>query len=360
MADVHVIGAGPAGSIAALSALRSGHGVTVSEEHPQPGLPRNCSGLFSREGLESLSPFLDYRRHVQNAICGADIHFAGERISVRRNHPVAYVCDRAGMDLELSRRAESEGAELRFNERVRDSFLSKNIIGADGPHSSVALRFGFPRMSRFIFTLQAEIPYRVQDPRMIEMRISGSLYPGFFAWVIPGDECTAEFGVGVSDWRRASEAWGALLKAKGVPSPASRPRGFVIPIRARRRTAMRRGGRNVLLAGDAAGQVKSTTGGGVVFGGGCAAIAGRRALEPHLYELEWRSRFGPDLAMHRAIQSFVYSRTDPQLEALCRRLKKMNIDGYLSRHGDMDRPTRMLRPQLLAHAFGNLMGVASL
>ena len=57
---VHVVGAGPAGSIASISALRSGHDVVVSEEHLQAGIPENCSGLFSKDGLDSLSGFFDY------------------------------------------------------------------------------------------------------------------------------------------------------------------------------------------------------------------------------------------------------------------------------------------------------------
>ena len=51
---VHIIGAGPSGSIAAMSALRAGFEPVVSEEHLESGLPENCSGLFSKDGLDSL------------------------------------------------------------------------------------------------------------------------------------------------------------------------------------------------------------------------------------------------------------------------------------------------------------------
>jgi flavin-dependent dehydrogenase len=102
MPKVHVVGAGPAGSIAAISALRSGHEVMISEEHPAAGLPRNCSGLFSKDGLETLRRFIDYRQFVINPIKGADIYVAGERFSVRRSEPVAFVCDRAAMDQALA------------------------------------------------------------------------------------------------------------------------------------------------------------------------------------------------------------------------------------------------------------------
>ncbi len=359
MARIHVVGAGPAGSIAAISAIRSGHEAVISEEHGEPGLPRNCSGLFSREGLESLSPFLDYRRHIVNRIFGARICFPQEEVAVSRKEPVAFVCDRSGIDRDLAGRAESEGARMRYNERVRSSFRSENIIGADGPLSSVARQFLFPPIQRHAATLQAIIPYASEDCRTIEMFISNERFPGFFAWIIPHDECRAEFGVGVEVPNRPIHAWRHLLGLKGI-SDAPRPSGFTIPLKPRSRTAMRHGGKNILLAGDAAGQVKATTGGGVIFGGACAALAGMYATEPQRYEIAWRMKYGPDLAIHRMAHRFLASRTDAQLSAFCRRIKKLNIDSYLSHHGHMDRPTKMLRPQLVAHIFKNIMGVASL
>ena len=357
MAKVHVVGGGPAGSIAAISALRSGHSVVLSEEHVEAGLPRNCSGLFSRDGLESLSPFIDYRRHVVNTIKGARINFAGTDFIVRRKAPVAFVCDRAGMDRELASLAGAEGAEIHYGERIRTSFHSRNIIGADGPLSAIARHFGFPAINRHAATLQAQIRYAAEDPHMIEMHISNSRFPGFFAWVIPQNETCAEFGVGVELPHRPILAWNHLMKLKGIEN-AQKPRGFVIPLSPRGFTAKRHGRRNVLLAGDAAGQVKSTTGGGVIFGGNCAALAGRHAENPGRYELEWRLRYGADLALHRMIHSFISSRSDAQLSAFCRRIKKLNLDSYLSHHGHMDRPTRMMGPHFVAHILRNIWGVA--
>ncbi|MCI0503922.1 NAD(P)/FAD-dependent oxidoreductase [Candidatus Micrarchaeota archaeon] len=357
MALIHVVGGGPAGSIAAISALRSGHGVVLSEEHNVAGLPRNCSGLFSRDGLGTLSPFIDYRRHVVNPIRGARISFAGTGITVRRKDAVAFVCDRAGMDRELASRAEAEGAQIRYGERIRSSFHSRNIIGADGPLSAVARHFGFPAIRQHVATLQARVPYESEEPDMIEMHLSGERFPGFFAWVIPQNAHTAEFGVGVELPNRPAAAWNRLMRMKGIAAPP-KPCGFVIPILPRSKTAVRKNGFNVVLAGDAAGQVKSTTGGGVIFGGNCAALAGKYALSPARYEFEWRAKFGPDLAMHRAIHRFISSRSDPELSSIGRRIKKLNIDSYLSHHGHMDRPTKMLRPQLLAHMLKNIAGIA--
>ncbi len=354
MADVHIIGAGPSGCIAAMSAARKGHSVAVSEDHPVAGIPENCSGLFSRDGLESLKGFIDYRRFVIQPIRGADIHILGTKLSVRTDGPVGFVCDRAAMDYTLASNAEAEGVRINYNERVSGAFRSDNIIGADGPLSSVARHFGFPRIGSYATTLQSLVGYRAEEPDVVEVFLSNSLFPGFFAWIIPHDEETAEFGVGVELPNRAHEAWRSLLRMRGVES-APAPRGAVIPLSLRPRTSMRAGRRNVILAGDAAGQVKATTGGGVVFGGNCAAIAGAHATEPAAYERGWRARFWPDLALHRAVHDYLSGRSDEELSALGRRLKKLNFDGYLSSHGHMDSPTRMIRPQLLAHVLKNII-----
>jgi flavin-dependent dehydrogenase len=357
MAKLHVVGAGPAGSIAALAALRNGDDVVVSEDHPVAGLPRNCSGLFSLDGLESLRSFVDYRRHISNFIHGADISFDGSMFSIRRDSPVACVCDRAALDQALASNAESEGVRINYGEKVNCHYHADDIIGADGPLSHVARSHQFPKIRKYAATLQAHIPFRCHDPHSVEMFLSNVRFPGFFAWVIPHDEYTAEFGVGVELPHRAQDAWHSLLKLKGI-STVPRPTGAIIPLEVRSRTSLRSGRRTVLLAGDAAGQVKSTTGGGVIFGGNCAALAGKYHSHPLRYELEWRARYGADLTFHHILHGYLASRRDGELSALGRRLKKMNFDVYLSNHGHMDRPTRMVRPALVAHMIRNVIGVA--
>lgn len=357
MAKVHIVGAGPAGSVAAISAVRNNFDVIVSEEHPSAGIPENCSGLFSKDGLDSLKDFMDYRKFVINPITGADIYLLDEKLSVEKKFPVGFVCDRAAMDQALALRAEEEGAVINYGERINGSFHSDNIIGADGPLSSVARHFDFRNITQYAATLRATADFKCDNPHKVQVFLSNSLFPGFFGWIIPHSEYTAELGVGVSFPNNVSTAWQKMLRLKKI-THTSKPAGHVIPLKTRQRTARRIGKRNVLLAGDAAGQVKSTTGGGVIFGANCAVLAGTYATRPLRYELGWRLRFGSDLAMHKLIHSYISSLSDGTLVSLGKRLKKLDCDGYLSNYGHMDRPIKMIRPEMVTHFLKNIAGGA--
>ena len=352
MSKVHIVGSGPAGCIAAISALNHGFDVVMSEDHKKSGEPENCSGLLSRDGLESLSCFVDYSKHAINPIHGADIRLGDELLKIRKSSPVAYVCNRSSFDSELASNAESHGAKINYGEKITSVFHSENVIGADGPFSAVARHFSFAPISKFATTLRANVKYSSENPNVVEVFLSNKKFPGFFAWVIPHNEESAEFGVGVLVPHKAEAAWDYLLKMK--KTGYAKPRGWAIPLSVRSQTAKK----NVMLVGDAAGQVKSTTGGGVIFGGNCASIAGAYADNPLAYELMWRWRFGPDLKMHGLIHKFLYSLTDDSLSALGRRLKSIDCEAYLSNYGHMDRPSQMLKPHLITHMIKSICGVA--
>ncbi len=52
--DAIVIGAGPAGLLAASEIAKKGYSVQVFEEHKQVGEPDHCAGLLSTSGLKRL------------------------------------------------------------------------------------------------------------------------------------------------------------------------------------------------------------------------------------------------------------------------------------------------------------------
>ena len=69
MFDVHVVGAGPAGSVCARECAKKGLKVLLSEEHRRIGEPVQCSGLISKNGLDSLG--VDYSKAVMWGVRGA-------------------------------------------------------------------------------------------------------------------------------------------------------------------------------------------------------------------------------------------------------------------------------------------------
>lgn len=345
---VHIIGAGPAGSIAAISAVRHGYDTILSEEHPIAGVPTHCSGLFSKDGLERLRDFVDYRPLIINPIYGAILDIAGVRLDIVRNEPVAFVCDRAGLDQTLAANAVNEGVHVAYGKKAVAPYASSLVIGADGPFSSVARHFGFPKIEKYASTLQAHIPYPCEDPHRVEVYIDTEKFPGFFAWIIPQNEGVAEFGVGVTLPHSVTRAWRALLTMKGVSYPTT-PKGAVIPIRTRKKTAGLFGKYRVCLVGDAAGQTKSNTGGGVIFGGQCAMLAGKYAQEPWKYETMWKLKHGPDLLLHQLVHRYWADRKNIELCRIATTLKSLRLDQYLSQHGHMDRPLRMIGLNLVSH-----------
>ncbi len=354
MNSVHVIGAGPAGSVAAISALREGHKVEMSEEHGVPGFPVDCSGLISKDGLESLSDLVDYRKYALNPIHGAILDFSGHQMKIDAKKPVAFVINRASFDFALSSKAESEGAKLVRNERISSQFRGASVIGADGPNSTVAASFHFPNIRRFALTARCKVRYDGENPHFIRAYLSNRTSPGFFSWLIPHNEELAEMGTGVLLPQNPLPALQSFSKKIGIP--LSREIRFaLIPLECRRKTSLRSGGKNILLAGDAAGQVKSTTGGGVFFGTSCARLAGRHAFSPELYEKEWKALYQKDLRMHK-FAHFVYGALpDAGLKLAGRALSFFQIEKYLEERENMDHPTRILHPRLAVHCLSALM-----
>ena len=351
---VQIIGAGPAGSVAAISAIRENHNVSLYEEHPRAGIPVNCSGLISKEGLDSLKEFVDYKKHTITKMQGVIIDCAGTKLQVDSGSDIAYVINRASFDDALAQKAEQEGAILHYNTRASAPFPDGHIIGADGPNSSVAAHFRFPALERFVGVSQAITKYDGTMPKYVRVFLSNEKFPGFFAWLIPRNEEYAEIAAGCVLPGNPNQSLNLLAKQLGIELPKEKTHS-IIPVAQRARTSYFSPGRNVLLVGDAAGQVKSTTGGGVVFGTKCAWIAGMNITTPKRYEREWRSAYGKDLDTHFHMHKTIGALNDEALRAFTSLASTFKIEDFLKRNGNMDTPTKMLGAGLLLHPLRSLV-----
>ncbi|KYH42466.1 MAG: geranylgeranyl reductase [Candidatus Bathyarchaeota archaeon B63] len=360
--EILVVGAGPAGLIAAREASKRRVDVLVLEEHREIGLPCHCAGLLSLNGLRRLGITLD-GCFVQNMVRGAIFHSpSGLSFRVEREEPVACVVDRVLLDRFLAHQALESGAEIRLGCKARDvdfrgdvvkvgsgehTFEAEILIDAEGSSSRIVRAAGLEPLGAdgLLSGLQLELAGVDVDQDYVEVHLGRSVAPGFFAWVIPLGDGEARVGLGCSgaDPRRLIERF---LKKRfggcGYKMLEARSGRIIVsgPIK---RTYSHR----LLVVGDAAGHVKPTTGGGVILGGICAAIAGKVASEAvkqgdlgrknlSSYERIWRRELGREFRYMLWARRIINSLPDRAIDKLFELLIKENIPALASEEGDMD------------------------
>ncbi len=345
MFDLHVVGAGPAGSFAAITALRNGKNVLLCEEHKQVGVPTHCSGLVSASGLEQLKDVVDYTSIILNTITRANLHGKNERMTLSFPFPKAYVIDRAKFDEMAVEKYGEEGGKIKTGHPVRSlsDLQSHCIVGADGPISTVARLFHFPPITAYSSCWQGVFDYSSPDLSAVEVFFDPSWAPGFIGWVIPLDEYTAKIGLGVTKKgclpgaKKKFITSLRLSQAKPISEFSA-----LIPLSVRKKTGGIFGSHKVVLAGDAAGQVKASSGGGIFFGAQCGRLAAKYAGEPAKYEKEWKKAYGADLALHRLFRSTLDTLPAWGLDAWLMSMKAAKIDKWLMQAGEMDEYSKML------------------
>ena len=348
MIDVHVVGGGPAGCFAGISAALCGKNVLLSEEHLKIGEPEACSGLISKSGLQSLRPYIDYKRVEMNQITAAKIISGKQEFCIKPKGEEGVLVSRCELDRLASDRFVQEGGKLSLGRKVSRDFQANCIIGADGPASSVADYFGFPKIRSFVASMQGNFRHACQDAHQAEIYLSSTDFPGFFGWAIPINEEEAKLGMGVALPHHPLKYYRKFIAKLGAAEKPENEFAAVIPTSVREKTAMGKGGRCILLAGDAAGQVKATTGGGVFFGAQCGMLAGEYCNQPETYEREWKGKYGLDLALHRHLRTLLDIGGGAPSPLLLSMAKTLFFEDLISEKGEMDQWGRMLSPSILS------------
>ena len=350
MSLVHVVGAGPAGSFAALSALKSGHEVFLSEEHEKIGQPVHCSGLVSASGLEQMDDVVPYKKIIRNPIFRANLHGANSTFSLSYAQPKAYVIERGKFDFLAAQKFIDAGGKVLSKHGVRrlEDLTSKNVIGADGPISTIARLFDFPRIRAYTSCWQGDFSHSCEDIGAVEVFFDPRLCPGFIGWIIPTGEETAEIGLGVAGAKGLHAARGQFLSKLGLKDKKPQSEfSALIPLHVRPQTGKIRGDYRVCLAGDAAGQVKASSGGGIFFGSSCGRLAGRLFERPEEYEAAWRKKYGLDLALHGLLRQGLNSLPSFGVDLWLSSMKALRFERLLAESGEMDEYSKMLSARSL-------------
>ncbi len=360
--DVVVVGAGPAGAIAAKYAAMNGAITLLIEEHASVGSPVQCTGLISTAALMECE--IGEGNFVLAKMRGAFVYAPNcEELKVEGKDIKAYVIDRKIFDRALVEQSLDAGVDLllrtRFTgmERGKISVNSNGekkdihadiVIGADGIQSSVGRAAGLLRCEKFLSGIQFEAPYDAKDPEFVEIFTGNEIVPGFFAWAVPF-KGFARIGLATT-YAPATNYLEKLLKHPVVASRYMGSRTEIvmggIPLGAPGKTATE----DVMLVGDAAGQVKPTSGGGIYMGAVCARIAGevaarasRKEAKLSEYEKRWRGTIGRELGIGMRIHKSIGKLSDESLNEFIAFLNKPEVREVITEHGDMDRPSILLQ-----------------
>ena len=291
-ADVAVVGAGPAGSAAALRVLqlRPDARVLLLDAAAFPR-DKTCGDGIAAHVLELLTalgvPDLD---RLGPEVAGLRLRSPGGQVVSRRCARPNRVIPRMVFDERLVAAAVERGAQLRRH-RVRrlevhddrvvlDGMIAaRAVVGADGANSAVRRLLGAPPTPPrgTAVAIRGYAPTAV-DPDALTIEFARGRYPAY-AWSFPLPGGGSNVGFGVFD-RRGGGSRRELLDALAALVPGHTPdptsvRGHHLPLS----TAPRHhpDGR-VLLAGDAASMVNPLTGEGIFDAVASGALAGRAAL----------------------------------------------------------------------------------
>lgn len=282
--DVAVIGAGPAGSCAALAAAQGGARVLVVERKRRAGALPHCAEFVPR--ALSLEMDLPARCKVQ-PVEGMETRLGGR--SQYAPTP-GWILDRQVFDHDLALGAAQAGAVLEAGASlagVRDGRLviqkgrdrrevaAGCVLAADGAASATARAFGLGRQE-LLAGVQVEVPLaKALDRTLVFL---DPAFEGGYAWLFPKGRA-ANLGVGCLGRAKPLSLLEALrrdLISRGLIKPGVLALGGgAIPVGGPRPPAP---AGNLLLAGDAAGLTHPITGAGIPQALTSGRLAGEAAL----------------------------------------------------------------------------------
>ena len=353
--DVLVIGSGPAGSSAAKHAALGGAKVIVIDKKSEIGAPKRCAEGVSKAGLADLgiepnvrwvTKELDGVRLVSPN--GTNVWLTSDEIELPE---AGYILERKIFDKYMAMDAARAGAEIKIKtlahgmrkegdayvvtcEHMGELFEIKAniIIAADGPESRVA-RWAGLRTATKATNMESGIQFEMVGVEMEKQDVIefyfGSVAPGGYAWIFPKGDDIANVGL-------------AVITNDTDKTPYEHLKDFVANCPATQNAQAVEfniggdpvGGMpkkiyddNILVCGDAAGQVNPLTGGGIISGmkGGmhagivaASAIADGDFSKDRLkeYDKNIRDDIGHEIDKYLKVKDYTLSLSDEELDSV--------------------------------------------
>lgn len=224
--EVVIIGAGPAGAVAAALLKRQGHDVLVLERQQFPrfsigeSLLAHCLEFVEEAGMLPAVRAAGFQ--VKNGAafaCGERYSYFDFRDKFTPGPGTTFQVQRARFDQVLADEAARQGVELRYRQEVTaadfDGEPTLAVRGADGASYRVQARFvldasGYGRVLARLLDLEipssmpprkaiyTHIEDRIDDPGFDREKILISVHPeerGIWYWLIPFSNGRSSFGV---------------------------------------------------------------------------------------------------------------------------------------------------------------------
>jgi digeranylgeranylglycerophospholipid reductase len=360
--DVLVVGAGPAGSIAAREAARATPGLSVLllERDRAVGAPVRCAEGVGDAGLREFArpEGADWAARKITRV----IFLAPDDTEVQvAERDVGWVLDRTRFDAFLAAEAVGAGAELlvateatgmvrepdgRWAVAVRGPagrrvVRARVVIGADGVETMVGRWAGLDTRVP-ARDMESCAQYVVQgiefDPDAIYLQFGEEVAPGGYAWLFPKGERVANVGLGVvalkSDGRNARQYLDAWIDRR---YPHGARTGYTVGGVIVHTTVKRTYADGVLVAGDAAHMINPLSGGGIVNAMKAGRLAGRTAAAAIAardtsaarlasYHREWMELLGDDHLKYYRIKQALEGLDDSFFNGLARTVNAIPRD----------------------------------
>ena len=357
--DIIVVGAGPAGSMAARFAAEKGVSVLILEKDRDVGYPVRCGEAISKAGVEE---FIEPDERWITAHITKFSFIAPDNTEVTLQFDTeqeGYVLERRIFDYELAKTAAKAGAQILTRAYVngllfdddkvagvkyehngeQKELKAKIVIAADGVESRVGRWAGlkthidFRDMECCTQITAANIKI---DPNTLYFYFGEEFAPEGYFWIFPKGDNIANIGLGVSGMIGKKKSAQSFLNSfmekyyPGAPILTTIAGGVPSAV-----TLDKISTPGIALVGDAARQVNPLSGGGIASGMIGGSIAGRIAGEAiimnnidHLltYDKAWRVRLGKRHETFNRIKEGIFNFSDEKFNIIAHSINKIPFE----------------------------------